>query len=274
MRVTAEASAAAALARTHQVADAGGPLQLVIIDAHLGEEDGFDLAVQLRKYPRFAGAAIIMLTSASQRGYAPRCRELGLDAHLNKPVSPRELRQLICTVLDRQVTESHSVEPAAAGQRHAGAGCKILLAEDNPINQVVARQLLEKRGHRVTVTANGLETVTAVLREPFDLVLMDVQMPDMDGFEATVAIRKAESGTGRHLPIVAMTAHAMKGDQERCLEAGMDDYISKPIQPDRMMEVIARVTSPSSGPADPGISASGPSAQNAATPVAAQQTVG
>ena len=121
---------------------------------------------------------------------------------------------------------------------------RVLLAEDNAINQKLAIRLLEKQGHTVTLAADGIEAVAAVEQIDFDVVLMDVQMPNMSGLEAAVAIRAAERSTGRHVPIVAMTAHAMKGDQERCLEAGMDGYISKPIQPDRMMEAIARAAGP------------------------------
>ena len=230
MRVRAEASARAALAFARAAADAGTPLPLVITDAHMPEEDGFDLARQLRQTPRRPAPAIVMLTSASQRGDAARCRELGLAAHLTKPVSAWELRQLICAVLGHEAED----RPAAAGlpdDLRAPASRKILLAEDNPINQVVAVRMLEKRGHRVTVAANGREAVAASRREPFDLVLMDVQMPEMDGFEATATIRQAEEAAGRHLPIFAMTAHAMKGDAERCRAAGMDGYLPKPIRP-------------------------------------------
>ncbi len=113
------------------------------------------------------------------------------------------------------------------------------MAEDNPINQMLAVRLLEKAGHRVAVANNGEEALAAIAREPFDLVLMDVQMPVMDGFEATALIRQQEKGTGRHLPIVAMTAHAMKGDRERCLEAGMDGYVAKPVQREELFDSIA-----------------------------------
>jgi CheY-like chemotaxis protein len=133
------------------------------------------------------------------------------------------------------------VEPvteSSAGEKRVVASRKILLAEDNPVNQVVAVRLLERRGHRVTVAVNGREAATAVSREPFDLVLMDVQMPEMDGFEATATIRREEAGSGRHLPIFAMTAHAMKGDAERCRAAGMDGYLPKPIRPGDLYAIV------------------------------------
>ena len=241
MRVRAEAGAQTALAFAKAAADAGSPVALVITDAHMPGEDGFDLARQLRQDPRCAGAAIVMLTSASQGGDIARFRELRLAAHLTKPVSPAELRQLVCGILGRHAERPTSPEPAAAslpGGRPAGASRRILLAEDNPVNQVVAVRLLEKRGHRVTVAANGREAVAAVRREPFDLVLMDVQMPEMDGFEATAAIRQAEVSTGAHLPVFAMTAHTMKGDAERCLAAGMDGHLPKPVRPAELYAIV------------------------------------
>jgi signal transduction histidine kinase/CheY-like chemotaxis protein/ligand-binding sensor domain-containing protein len=241
MQVRAEASAKAAVRFARAAADAGSPLPLVITDAHMPEEDGFDLARQLRQDRRCAGVAIIMLTSASQSGDSARCRELGLAAHLTKPVSPWDLRQLICGVLGGRAAEPPLTPPGTEGLRgegRAGASRKILVAEDNPVNQVVAARLLERRGHQVTVVANGREAVAAVERERFDLVLMDVQMPEMDGFEATAMIRQAETDTGRHLPIFAMTARAMKGDEERCRLAGMDGYLPKPIRSPDLYAIV------------------------------------
>ena len=237
MRVRAEAGGKAALALARAAADAGSPFPLVIADAHMPEEDGFDLARQLRQTPRCAGAAIIILTSASQSGDSARCRELGVAAHLTKPVNPWDLHQLICGVLGGVAGKPALTVPATEGSR-PGASRKILLAEDNPVNQVVAVRLLEKQGHQVTVAANGREAVAAVGRERFDLVLMDVQMPEMDGFEATAMIRQAESGSGRHLPIIAMTARAMKGDEERCRLAGMDGYLPKPIRSPDLYAIV------------------------------------
>ena len=241
MQVRAEAGAKAAVAAAQAAADAGSPLPLVITDAHMPGEDGFELARQLRQDRRCAGAAIIMLTSASQSGDTARCRELGVAAHLTKPVSPWELRQLICAVLDYNVEEPRTTLPVTEGlpgEERTGVSRKILVAEDNPVNQVVAARLLERREHEVTVVANGREAVAAVEREAFDLVLMDVQMPEMDGFEATATIRQAETGSGRHLPIFALTARTMKGDAERCRAAGMDGYLSKPIRPADLYAIV------------------------------------
>jgi CheY-like chemotaxis protein len=214
---------------------------LVIADAHMPGEDGFELARQLQQTPRYAGAGIAMLTSASQRGDMTRCRELGLAAQLPKPVSPSDLHQLICSVLDRNAGTSAPASGNTQGSPAAArASRKILLAEDNQVNQVVAVRLLENRGHRVTVAVNGREALVALQRETFDMVLMDVQMPVMDGLEATAAIRRGEAGTGMHLPIFAMTAHAMKGDAERCSSAGMDGHLPKPIRPADLYALVEK----------------------------------
>jgi signal transduction histidine kinase/CheY-like chemotaxis protein len=233
MAVRAEASAQAALAFAQSAANAGAPVPLVITDAHMPEEDGFDLASRLTQNPWCAGASIIMLTSAGQSGDSARCHELGIAAHLTKPVTAWELRQAVCEVLERRAEKPPAAAPGKEGlasKWRAGASRRILVAEDNPINQTVATRLLESRGHQVTVAANGREALAALQQDSFDLVLMDLQMPEMDGFEATAAIRDRECATGKHQLVVAMTAHAMKGDDRRCLDAGMDGYLAKPIR--------------------------------------------
>jgi len=241
MRVRAEASANTALAFAKAAAEAGAPLPLIITDAQMPGEDGFHLTRQLRSHPQCAGTAIVMLASASQRLDSESCRKFGLTAHLTKPVSPGDLRQAICEVLSRHPGDPPPpppAPPAAPDQTPPAASRRILLVEDNRVNQVVASRLLEKRGHKVTIAANGRQAVAAAARVPFDLVLMDVQMPEMDGFEATAAIRQAETVTGAHLPIFAMTACAMKGDAERCSAAGMDGYIPKPIRPQDLYAIV------------------------------------
>jgi signal transduction histidine kinase/ligand-binding sensor domain-containing protein/DNA-binding response OmpR family regulator len=254
MRVRAESGAQAALAYAQAAADAGHPLPLVITDAHMPEQDGFDLVRQLRQDPRSGGPAVVMLTSASQKGDSACCRDLGLTAQASKPVSPWDLRQLICAVLNRNEQDAPAAQTATAapsGDKRSGASRTILLAEDNAVNQAVAVRLLKKRGHRVTVAANGREAVAAARQELFDLVLMDVQMPEMDGFEATAMIRQSEAGSGRHLPIFALTAHAMKGDAERCLGAGMDGYLPKPIRPPDLYAIVDSCSPTSGTEADP-----------------------
>ena len=215
---------------------------IILTDLNMPEMDGFTLVEQLRHSPELAGKAkIIMLTSAGQRGDAARCRELGVAAYLTKPVSQSELLEAIVRVLG---ISGPQPEPAALITRHTiregKKELRVLLAEDNTVNQKLATRLLEKHGHCVTVTSNGREALAALDRENFDAVLMDVQMPEMDGFEATAAIRAREQHTGKHLPIIAMTAHAMQGDRERCLAAGMDDYISKPIKIRELTDVLEK----------------------------------
>ena len=242
MKPRAVDSGVAALAALEEAREAGCPYPLAILDFHMPDMDGFTLAARIRARAELRDTRLFMLTSAGQRGDVARCQDLGIDVYLLKPVKPSALFTAI----------AHSLGQPAAGllslARHVGNDpqrkLRVLLAEDNAINQKLGVRLLEKHGHTVTVAGDGNEAVAAVQNGEFDLVLMDVQMPNMSGLEAAATIRNLERGTDRHVPIVAMTAHAMKGDEEHCLAAGMDDYISKPIQPDHMMEVIARVTSP------------------------------
>ena len=179
-----------------------------------------------------------MLSSAGQTENSARCQELGIARYLIKPVKQSDLREAILRVLSTVEEPLRRVGLAPKLVSETQRSLRILLAEDGLVNQQVAREFLEERGHEVVVANNGREAVEAVEREVFDLVLMDVQMPDMDGFEATAAIREREQTTGKHIPIVAMTAHAIKGDRERCLKAGMDGYLTKPIQPKILYETI------------------------------------
>jgi CheY-like chemotaxis protein len=204
--------------------------------------DGFALAEAIKADPALPDTTVVMLTSGGQPGDGARCRELKIAAYLAKPIKRSHLRAAMLLALGASSSETprqplvtrHSLREA----RHTG---RILLVEDNAVTQLVARRLLEKRGHTVVVAANGREAL-ALLQESewvgFDCVLMDVQMPDMDGFECTAIIRRNEPVTRVHLPIVAMTAHAMSGDQARCLAAGMDAYLSKPIDPNALSDVL------------------------------------
>ena len=208
------------------------------------DADGFALAEAIKKEAGIAGAAVVMLTSGGQPGDAARCREIGVAAYLTKPIRSKDLRNAILLALG-----GHSAErdrPALVTRhslREARQTGRILLVEDNSVNRLVAMRLLEKRGHTVVQATNGREAL-AILNDAaiagFDCVLMDVQMPEMDGFECTAMIRAREQTTGVRLPIIAMTAHAMKGDEARCLAAGMDGYLSKPIEPDEFFDVIER----------------------------------
>jgi CheY-like chemotaxis protein len=203
--------------------------------------NGFSLVERLRQGPdSTAQAKVVMLTTAGQRGDALRCRELGVAAYLTKPVGRPELFECVVRVLGTTSGNGAGAAPPVAHDtvREGTRTLHILLAEDNAVNQKFAARLLEKHGHTVTVTSNGHQALAALDEENYDVVLMDVQMPEMDGFEATSAIRVKESRTGAHIPIIAMTAHAMTGDRERCLAAGMDGYVSKPIHAKELFEAI------------------------------------
>jgi len=209
---------------------------LVLIDGQMPEIDGFTLAETIQKDPELNGTIIMMLTSAGQASDATRCRELGISAYLVKPIRQAELWETIVRVLLRKRPLADAASTPAGGSE-GRKKARILLAEDNAVNQMLALRLLEKRGYSVTVVGDGEAAVRQMEEHPFDLVLMDVQMPGMDGFEATRAIRARERGS-THVPIVAMTAHALKGDQERCLAAGMDAYIAEPIRGNQLQAVI------------------------------------
>ena len=231
-----------ALELMFQARDAARAFPLVLTDAHMPAMDGFALAERIRQDPTLAGATIMMLTSGGQRGDAARCRELGVAAYLTKPIRQSELRDAILTVMGARTAPGERPRLVTRHSLREGRrGLHILLAEDNVVNQRLAMRLLETRGHHVTVAANGCEVLGLLEKSDstgFDLVLMDIQMPQMSGFEATRLIRDEEKRTGKHLPIIAMTAHALKGDRERCLAAGMDGYISKPIQADDLLAAV------------------------------------
>jgi two-component system, sensor histidine kinase and response regulator len=226
---TAVEGGRAALLALESAKNAGRPFPLVLLDGQMPEIDGFTLAKQIQGHPELVRTTIMMLTSADQLGDAMLSRELGISAYLVKPVRQSELLNLICKSLQQILPEGEARRIRTAPRRVAGA-TRVLVAEDNIVNQTLARRLLTKRGYIVTVVGDGRAALAALKSECFDIVLMDVQMPGMDGLEATVAIREQEQLTGAHIPIVAMTAHAFKGDQERCLAIGMDAYISKPIR--------------------------------------------
>jgi len=219
----------------------GTPFSLILLDARMPGMDGFSVAERIKQDARLAKSVVIMLTSGGFRGDAARCRELGIQGYLTKPIKRSDLLEAINVVLGSQTGAQGSPSLVTVHSLRESRGrLRILLAEDNRVNQVLAVRLLEKRGHEVAVAGNGEEALEALDKQAFDLVLMDIQMPEMDGLQATAAIRKGEMKSGKHIPIVAMTAHAMVGDKERCLEAGMDDYIAKPIRPEQLGDVLKR----------------------------------
>ncbi|MCP4348438.1 MAG: response regulator [Desulfobacterales bacterium] len=214
---------------------------LALIDVNMPGMDGFEVAEKIKANPDLASTTIIMLASTGERGDAARCRRLGLAGYLSKPVKESELTGAVKTALaipssgDTHLITRHSL-------REKRRQLRILLAEDNEFNQRLVEALLKQRGHSVVIADNGKNALQILKKEKFDLVLMDIQMPEMDGLEATAHIRKKEQGTGRHIPIVAMTAHAIKGDQKRFLDAGMDGYVTKPLQRQMFFETIEGLT--------------------------------
>ena len=262
MKPTEVDSGKAALAAMQQAHDEGEPFAMVLLDNMMPEMDGFTLAEKIRQHPELVGATLMMLSSGDRRENAARCHELGMEAYLTKPIRRAELLSTILTAVHAVPDESGTVVAPHRSLGHCERSLRLLLTEDNLVNQKLAVRLLEKRGHSVVIASNGREAVEALHHQRFDVVLMDVQMPEMDGFEATQIIRARERDTGGHVPIVAMTAHAMKGDRERCLEVGMDGYISKPLRPSELFEAVESLGGQSNGDAtmvalstDPSVSA-------------------
>ena len=243
-RTQEAAGGTAALAVLRAAAASGDPFDLAIIDRTMPRMDGGELGQRIKQDPRLAKTVLVMLTSKGERGDARHARELGFAAYLLKPIRHSQLHDCLAEVLGDGIGATD-----AAGQRlitrHSMAEAKkqqvrILVAEDNAVNQRLAEKLLEKLGYRAVLVDNGLKAVAALKAEPFDLVLMDCQMPGMDGYQATQEIRRLEAGTGRHTPVLALTAHAMKGDRETCIEAGMDDYLAKPVRPADLEAALSR----------------------------------
>jgi two-component system, sensor histidine kinase and response regulator len=251
MRPTVVESGGAALDFLEHAEGAGQRFPLVLLDAQMPDMDGFAVAERITYNPRLKGVTILMLSSGDQGNIEARCRQTGVTFYLHKPITRSELWEAMITALGRPGVQE--VEGAQTVRRHEVYGLqhrlemtpqrrlRILLAEDNIVNQRLVVRLLEKYGHTMIVASTGREVLAALTQQPIDLVLMDVQMPDMDGLEATAVIREQERQCGGHLPIIALTAHAMKGDQERCLVSGMDDYISKPINAQTLSAAISRV---------------------------------
>jgi PAS domain S-box-containing protein len=242
MRPSSAGGGAQALELLAAAGEAGEPFSLLLIDAVMPGMDGFELIARVKAAREDSGAAIMMLSSDRQRGDAERCRELGVSACLNKPVGQSALLEAVLAVLGSTDPAGAQAEPVTVPSAlDLGRQLRVLLVEDNPVNQRVVVRMLEKRGHRVSVAGNGKEALAALAgagKSPFDLVFMDVQMPEMDGFAATGAIRESEKGGARHVPIIALTAHAMDGDRERCLRAGMDGYLSKPLSSTDMIAAL------------------------------------
>jgi len=238
MRPTLTGGSREALELLERAAALRRPFPLVLLDANMPELDGFALAERIRRRRRLARTKLLMLTSGPRPGDERRAVALGISSYLIKPVKQSDLFDRILEALD--VRPAH-VDARAPSRTAPGRRLRVLVAEDNEVNQRVAVGMLERAGHRAVVVDNGRQALAAIAREVFDLVLMDVQMPELDGFETTAAIREHEQATKRHVPIVALTAHAMKGDAERCLAAGMDAYLAKPLLPAELLATIGRL---------------------------------
>jgi signal transduction histidine kinase/DNA-binding response OmpR family regulator len=252
MKPTSVCDGKQALSELSAAQNAEAAYDLVLTDMHMPAMDGFGLVEQIKRTPEGPTPTIMMLTSGSRKGDLARYRELGIAACLIKPVRQEELREAVLKLLQAKQQPGPGLKPMATRpsfrqERNPARRFRILLAEDNRVNQNVATRLLEKRGHHVTLATNGKEALAALAGDSFDLVFMDVQMPEMDGLQATRVIREQEKLTGGHQPIIAMTALAMKGDRERCLAAGTDGYLSKPISAEQLDEALDSYTTGVSG---------------------------
>src|SRR5262249_15061124 len=246
----------AALSALEQARAAGRNFRLVLLDARMPDLDGFAVAERIRQEPALAGVTVMLLTSDVMSGDLARCRTLGVARHLVKPFTPSELLNAVLLALGQSHETAAPAPPAA--RETVTRRLHVLVAEDNAVNQRVIVRLLEKMGHIPIVAYNGQEAVDAYESRPFDLVLMDVQMPVMDGLTATQTIRESEARhpARRRVPIMALTAYAMRGDRERCLAAGMDEYLTKPVKPEELAAALNRLVdaseaAPGRGP-DPG----------------------
>jgi CheY-like chemotaxis protein len=226
------------------------PFALVLLDLNMPGMDGLHLAELLSRRPEMRSSIMMMLTSANPPGIVKRCREVGIAVSLTKPVRQAlllsEIRRLAGAAAETRQDgkDGRVVQGPAPASKPATMPLRVLLAEDNPVNQRLAVAILNKRGHTVVVAADGRQAVEAYERERFDVILMDVQMPELNGFEATARIRAQERTTGERMPIIALTAHAMTGDRERCLASGMDDYLAKPLSAAGLIEAVERHGAP------------------------------
>jgi len=238
MKPTVVASGQAALIEMGRACGMGQPYQLAILDGMMPLMDGFTLAAEIRQIPDIQDTPLVMLSSARNPESSQQCRQLGIAYCLLKPVKQSDLLDTILMVLSKKPEQTLAPDSAGYEWSNPSRSLRILLAEDGLVNQKVAQAILEQAGHQVTIANNGSEAIVAYENKAFDLVLMDVQMPHMDGFEATATIRTREKQAGQHIPIIAMTAHAMKGDRQHCLDAGMDGYLPKPIRAQDLLQTI------------------------------------
>jgi CheY-like chemotaxis protein len=244
MRNVSAATGYSALAQLRTSFHRGEPFDVAILDMHMPEMDGIQLARAIKADPALAPMKLVMLASISPKEHGHDISDVDIAAYLTKPVKQSHLYNCLVGVMAEQKAEPvHDATPAAIEPAERVQRGRILVVEDNPVNQKVAVRMVEKCGFRADVAANGIEAVDAVEQMPYDLVFMDCQMPEMDGYQATIEIRRreAEGTAARHIPIIAMTAHALAGDDQKCFAAGMDDYISKPVKPNQLRALLDRV---------------------------------
>ena len=250
MRPSVATGADEALEMMRAAAAQADPFLVVLADCHMPDADGFALSECIKHEPQLGSAMILMISSSDKPGDISRCEEAGMTAYLMKPIKQSELFDAIVAGLRISPCEEIRAATLSPNQRRPIGSLKLLLAEDSVVNQRLAVALLERAGHKVTVAENGRIAVDRATDESFDVVLMDVQMPVMDGLEATTAIRAREQRVGGHIPIIAMTAHAMKGDREQCLASGMDGYVSKPIRSEELLAALEKYAVNAAFPAD------------------------
>jgi CheY-like chemotaxis protein/HPt (histidine-containing phosphotransfer) domain-containing protein len=238
MRPACAPNAEQAIAALQAAAQQGTPYPLVLLDSDMPGQDGFTLAGRLREHASLCQHVIMMLHAGDELGSVARCESLGVAAYLHKPAKESELSEAVCLALG--LTEA-STDEAVAATKAPQRRLRILLAEDSLVNQKLAVGLLRRHGHSVDVANNGREALAALAKRRYDAVLMDIQMPEMDGLEATALIRARERKTGAHLPVIAMTARATRTDRDECLAVGMDDYLAKPIRASRLLETLERL---------------------------------
>jgi CheY-like chemotaxis protein len=232
----------AALAALQSARDCGAPVDMMLLDYHMPEIDGMALAERISQDPRLS-VPIILLTSSGRRGDAARCRDIGIVGYLTKPVMSGELIEAVRAVFEGLAAGQPETFVTRHSLREGRSRLRILLAEDNAVNRAMIARMVEKLGHSVRVVEDGNEALAALIAEPFDVILMDVQMPELDGIATTIAIRERELGTDRHIPILAITAHVMKGDRERFLQHGMDGYVSKPVRSQELFDALSALLS-------------------------------
>jgi two-component system sensor histidine kinase/response regulator len=252
MQPTVVESVDEAIQAMERAQNGGKPLKLVLTDMYMPKRDGMHLIEWMRSRPEFAATSVLILSSGPTPEHHAKAKELNVASYLTKPVRQSSLYDAIATSMAalapvEEFESTAATTPGEAGknasaQDAAETGLNLLLTEDNPVNQLTATTMLTKLGHQVDVANNGLEALEKLAEKEYDIVFMDVQMPEMDGMAATAQIREDEKTSGRHVPIIAMTAHAMQGDREKCLDGGMDEYVSKPIRRKDLKAVMERVS--------------------------------